>query len=254
MKFRTYSGENDILFEVIRRAVESLSFEGDWQLIDAGTGDGVLISRVLESHAFVQPPTYVTLVESCISLMQRAKGCFNSFSPIVKDRVKFLRCPLSSLSESDLHCSQGLVLAIHSTYYFDQSDLEKLTWLRARNFRVLVIENNTDCWVARIMRSIGNTRQPQFDEGRFQRVLGSLGPNNITVEVECCATKKQKLKLWHVFALLGFFTFYQNSTVGERTSSKELIKQMWNDDTRDSLFVYRCIKAGWSRPTGLDDS
>jgi hypothetical protein len=67
-----------------------------------------------------------------------------------------------------------LIISIHSSYYFTIEDINKLQNIKNKGYNLFIIENDPECWVAKIMEYIGNNTHPQFRENRFYNMLRDL--------------------------------------------------------------------------------
>jgi hypothetical protein len=209
-------------------------------MVDAGAGDGTLSAELVAESVFQPDAGLVHLVEPTDILVQ---DC-GTAAALMRDSG--VACEVhaeeffqfTDIKNVDI---PGVLLAVHSSYYFCEKDIETLTALKSEGYGGIIIENSPDCWVAQVMQSIGNEMHPQFDPQRFDRIgeLLSLKTENLSEFNSVVEIGEASIELAN--EMVPFFAFgleYENDT---------MTKKLWtalDELGGNALFKYRI----WSWP------
>lgn len=244
INFRSYSQEDEILLRLIGEVVHIGPLPYGFTLIDIGGGDGRLTSRLLARNTLGQRLGFLTLLEPDSFLRDQADKTLGSTLRLLQVPYEVLPHPLCDLDLKN-NVEGGLAVAVHSSYYFEESDLQRLRALRASGIQLLIIENQDDCWVSEIMWRMGNTTHPQFASDRRKQLIAALndGSGNVQVERVSVPVRLRMPTETEVEDMINFFAFGWTGAPPRREVRKRLTQAFANLLAERSAFSYYLISS-----------
>jgi hypothetical protein len=180
--FRNIFREDEHLLHVLRQVFGcNRTYEYNFTVHDVGCGDASLSAQCLSDSSIFAPgnrPQQWNLIEPLSGFSSYINTAISSMNSSISEggRVDYNSRNLSDLLVNPMLDISGLVLSIHSSYYFSHQDIAKLQTLKnERGHSVFILENNDNCWVSKVMKHIGNYAHPQFQANRLKYTIENLG-------------------------------------------------------------------------------
>jgi hypothetical protein len=210
-KFRDVYSEDVSLLKLVKANIGSAApLLQAFSVYDIGCGDAALSLKILRGDIFLfeNRPQIWHLIEPMQGFLPdiQVNQRMMQSQVLTGGKVDYKDTTISQLLDGNTFENvPGLILSIHSSYYFTEGDLGKLQNIKNKGYRLLIIENHPNCWVPKIMKAIGNTNHPQFKENRFSSMLRDLNHQTVSSSETFPLDNRHIPNLQEIEQMLDFF-------------------------------------------------